>query len=203
MPSRDLAISDPGIHPGVDTEPKCTNTGAMLTCLENAFIEQLPNSVLVLGEANSSLAAVISVVTLHWPYVYLDARSRLQKPVLLLAPLRAVAMVQECTVRPGAGSIVLHNPQSYPDSVSAEKSCAGIITVSEDSQKEASILRVPRTTVRTEREWVEILGLGWHQLAILVDEILAAATRLQSQPTDATPYGGGHDTERVIAALRT
>lgn len=131
-------------------------------------------------------------------------------PVLLLAHPRLVARSAEAGVE-WSGAVRLHAPLAYPELVGAVLASRGVVTDSGGLQKEAFLLGVPCTTVRTETEWVETVELGWN---ILVDPrdpsgarggtaLGAAASRPTPEPTDATPYGDGHAAPRTIEALRT
>ncbi|NYD66692.1 non-hydrolyzing UDP-N-acetylglucosamine 2-epimerase [Agromyces atrinae] len=122
-------------------------------------------------------------------------------PVVLLAHPRLVAKAAEHGLSLDQGSLVSHTPLAYPDLIAATLASRGVITDSGGLQKEAFLLRVPCTTVRTETEWVETVELGWNVLASEPDEIEAAVARSQPAPTDAAPYGDGHAAGRVIEAL--
>lgn len=151
------------------------------------------------------------VSTLHRPYNTDDpARLReivselaaLDFPVLLLTHPRLAHLAAEQGLSLNQGALRAVPPLGYPQLVSAVEHSAGVITDSGGLQKEAFLLRVPCTTIRTETEWEETVSLGWN---VLVSDDLS---RLRSEvkreapvPTDATPYGDGHAAERVVLEL--
>ncbi|MGF3055832.1 non-hydrolyzing UDP-N-acetylglucosamine 2-epimerase [Microbacterium sp. YY-01] len=129
------------------------------------------------------------------------ALAGLDKPVVLLAHPRVVAKAAAHGISLTQGALQAHAPLAYADLIAAAVASAGIITDSGGLQKEAFLLRVPCTTVRTETEWVETVQLGWNVLAQTAEEIAAAVSRPAPAATAATPYGDGHAAERVIATL--
>ncbi len=300
----DLAIPAPDVHLGVGSGSHGVQTGAMLAAIDAVLDEHQPDWVLVYGDTNSTLAAALSAVKLHFPLAHLEAglRSfnrrmpeehnrvltdhaadlclaptavalrhldaeglgdrtvvvgdvmtdvlfqvrdetsavpdgaaelglaaggyylatihraentddpdRLASIIDSLAALdRPVIMSPTRDSLPGPpssasplerGSLTPHSPLRYPQLVAAVQRSAGVVTDSGGLQKEAFLLRVPCTTVRTETEWVETVDLGWNVLATTADEIAAAVSRALPRPTDSAPYGDGRAAERVIAAL--
>lgn len=125
----------------------------------------------------------------------------LDKPVVLLAHPRVVAKAAVAGLSLTQGSLVQHSPLAYPELIAAVNASAGVVTDSGGLQKEAFLLRVPCTTVRTETEWVETVDLGWNVLVDTAEEIAAGVTRPAPDPTEATPYGDGHAAARVIHVL--
>lgn len=125
----------------------------------------------------------------------------LDKPVVLLAHPRVVAKAAAHGIELTQGSLIAHPPLAYADLIAAALSSAGVVTDSGGLQKEAFLLGVPCTTVRTETEWVETVKLGWNVLANTAEEIAAAATRPRPADTDAAPYGDGHAAGRVVEVL--
>jgi len=130
-----------------------------------------------------------------------EALAGLDRPVVLLAHPRVVAKAATHGIDLNSGSLTARAPLAYPDLIAAAAASAGVVTDSGGLQKEAFLLRVPCTTVRTETEWVETVELGWNVLANTREEIAAAVTRPRPVPTDAAPYGDGNAAERVIAVL--
>lgn len=131
----------------------------------------------------------------------LDALSQVEAPVLLLAHPRLVAKAKEHGLSLQKGSLLNHAPLTYPDLVSATLASRGVITDSGGLQKEAFLLRVPCTTVRTETEWPETVDLGWN---ILVDDpmhIPESVMRPRPNEVSAAPYGDGHAAANVVAEL--
>lgn len=127
--------------------------------------------------------------------------AQLDKPVVLLAHPRVVAKAAAHGIELTQGALVAHAPLAYPDLIAAALSSAGVVTDSGGLQKEAFLLGVPCTTVRTETEWVETVNLGWNVLAQSAPEIAAAVTRPRPGQTDAAPYGDGHAAQRVVEEL--
>jgi UDP-N-acetylglucosamine 2-epimerase (non-hydrolysing) len=120
---------------------------------------------------------------------------------VLLAHPRVVAKAAAHGIALTQGTLHPHAPLAYPDLIASVLASAGVVTDSGGLQKEAFLLRVPCTTVRTETEWVETVDLGWNVLANTSDEIAAAVTRPRPSDTDATPYGDGAAATRVIDSL--
>lgn len=131
-----------------------------------------------------------------------DNLASLDTPTLLLAHPRLRAKAAEFGIDLAAGSIVSAEPLPYPQLVRAVMGSAGVITDSGGLQKEAFLLRVPCTTVRTETEWVETVELGWNRLVTDPRTLAADVDRPAPEPTDAAPYGDGHAAGRVAAALQ-
>ncbi|WP_311243181.1 non-hydrolyzing UDP-N-acetylglucosamine 2-epimerase [Microbacterium sp. WCS2018Hpa-23] len=125
----------------------------------------------------------------------------LDRPVVLLAHPRVVAKAAAYGIDLTRGGLIAHAPLAYPDLIAAALASAGVITDSGGLQKEAFLLGVLCTTVRTETEWVETVRLGWNVLANTAGEIAAAAMRPIPPASEEAPYGDGHAAERVIAVL--
>lgn len=129
------------------------------------------------------------------------ALSRLEHPVVLLAHPRLVAKAAEHGIDLTVGTLTRHDPLGYPDLVAAVSNARHVVTDSGGLQKEAFLLRVPCTTVRTETEWVETVELGWNRLALSDEEIVESVTRPLPAETTAAPYGDGRAADRVIEVL--
>ncbi|WP_217136084.1 non-hydrolyzing UDP-N-acetylglucosamine 2-epimerase [Leucobacter chinensis] len=121
--------------------------------------------------------------------------------VFLLAHPRLVAKAEAHGIELNQGAITSVAPLAYPDLVRAVLGSRGVVTDSGGLQKEAFLLRVPCTTVRTETEWVETVELGWNVLATEQEAILQAITRGHPAETDEEPYGDGHAAQRAVSTL--
>lgn len=72
----DLGIPDPDAHLGVGSGSHGAQTGAMLQQMDGVLEEYAPDCVLVYGDTNSTLAAAVSAVKLHYPVAHLEAGLR-------------------------------------------------------------------------------------------------------------------------------
>ncbi|RKS71473.1 UDP-N-acetylglucosamine 2-epimerase (non-hydrolysing) [Motilibacter peucedani] len=127
--------------------------------------------------------------------------SGLPMPVVLLAHPRLVARAATLGLELRTGSLHPTAPLPYPAMVAAAAASAGVVTDSGGLQKEAFLLRVPCTTLRTETEWVETVELGWNVLRGDLTGVAEAVTRPRPADTDAAPYGTGDAARQVVAAL--
>ncbi|MFZ1381190.1 MAG: UDP-N-acetylglucosamine 2-epimerase (non-hydrolyzing) [Scrofimicrobium sp.] len=122
-------------------------------------------------------------------------------PVVIMAHPRLLAKTADHGLELGGGNLIVHTSLAYPQLVSAVMNSRGVITDSGGLQKEAFLLRVPCTTVRTETEWVETVELGWNELVEPGYSLIKAASRPRPADTNAAPYGDGHAAEKVVGAL--
>lgn len=301
----ELGLAEPQHHLGAGSGSHAEQTARILTGVERVLQDDRPDAVLVYGDTNSTIAAALSAVKLHFPVAHLEAGLRsfnrrmpeehnrvltdhaadlllaptevaaqhlanegladrtvvvgdvmtdvlfktrdelagapsklvdelgltpggfsvatihraentddparleevvaglsgLDHPVVLLAHPRVAARAAAAGIQLTTGSLIQHAPLAYPDLIAAVLASRGVVTDSGGLQKEAFLLRVPATTVRTETEWVETVELGWNVLANTADEIAAAVARARPADTDAAPYGDGNAAGRVVEAL--
>ena len=122
--------------------------------------------------------------------------------VVLLAHPRLRARAAEQGVDLGQGSLLVCDPLPYPAMVDAVMRSQGVVTDSGGLQKEAFLLGIPCTTLRTETEWVETLADGWNVLDPDLTRVAAAAVRAAPDSARSQPYGDGHAAQHVLRALR-
>lgn len=72
----DLGIPAPDAHLGVGSGSHGVQTGAMLMQMDEVLERFQPDCVLVYGDTNSTLAAAVSAVKLHYPVAHLEAGLR-------------------------------------------------------------------------------------------------------------------------------
>lgn len=72
----ELGIPAPDVHLGVGSGSHGEQTGKMLEKLDGVLLEYRPDWVLVYGDTNSTLAAALSAVKLHFPIAHLEAGLR-------------------------------------------------------------------------------------------------------------------------------
>lgn len=131
-----------------------------------------------------------------------EAMAGLALPVVLVAHPRLVAAAKRWGIPLAAETIRVVEPLDYLSMLSLLLGSRGVITDSGGLQKEAFLLGVPCTTLRTESEWPETLGGGMNVLAPHGDNLQDLVTRAVSRPA-GQPYGDGHAAERIVDLLLT
>lgn len=126
--------------------------------------------------------------------------SGLAWPVVLVAHPRLVVAAQRWGIPLAAGAITVVEPLNHFSMLSLLVGSRGLITDSGGLQKEAFLLGVPCTTLRTESEWPETLVGGMNVLAPQGENLQDLVTRVVSRPT-SQPYGDGHASERIVDLL--
>jgi UDP-N-acetylglucosamine 2-epimerase (non-hydrolysing) len=132
----------------------------------------------------------------------IDAMARVPAPVVLLAHPRLRARAAEFGVDLGAGAVHATEPLPYPRLVRAVLGARGVVTDSGGLQKEAYLLGVPCTTLRSETEWEETLLDGWNVLDPDLKKVQHIAVRAVPHQPRSAPYGDGRAAELVLQALR-
>jgi UDP-N-acetylglucosamine 2-epimerase (non-hydrolysing) len=130
----------------------------------------------------------------------IKAMEELTLPVVLVAHPRLVAAAQRWGISLVAGVIRVVEPLDYLSMLSLLVESRGLITDSGGLQKEAFLLGVPCTTLRTESEWPETLAGGMNVLAPCGENLQELVTRTVSIPT-GQPYGDGHASDRIVDLL--
>jgi UDP-N-acetylglucosamine 2-epimerase (non-hydrolysing) len=133
----------------------------------------------------------------------------------LIAALRALPLPVVLPVHPrlrdrcvrsdialSGGSLLPIEPLPYPDMVLLTANARSVVTDSGGLQKEAFVLGVPCTTLRTETEWVETLHDGWNVLVSDMADIESQVLRPRPITDRVSFYGVGRAAPAAVEAMR-
>ncbi|WRS30232.1 UDP-N-acetylglucosamine 2-epimerase (non-hydrolyzing) [Actinomycetaceae bacterium MB13-C1-2] len=191
-------------------EDRVIVTGDVMTDVLYSTRDQVMHQVPPFTDSLELQPGTYSVATIHRAEntddperlrAIIDALQNIDHPVVVLAHPRLLAKCADHELELGGGNLIVHTSLAYPQLVSAVMNSRGVVTDSGGLQKEAFLLRIPCTTVRTETEWTETVALGWNVLVEPGPELTKAASRPRPADTDAAPYGDGHAAQKVVEAL--
>jgi UDP-N-acetylglucosamine 2-epimerase (non-hydrolysing) len=121
---------------------------------------------------------------------------------VLYAHPRLAARCESFGLALQGGSLISATPLAYSQLIRNVMGAGGVITDSGGLQKEAFLLRIPCTTIRTETEWIETLEDGWNILDPELTLLPEVAYRKPPPRTQSRPYGDGHTASRVVRLLK-
>jgi UDP-GlcNAc3NAcA epimerase len=103
-----------------------------------------------------------------------------------------------------SSGVRLIEPVGYLDMLMLERSARCVITDSGGVQKEAFFAGVPCVTLRDETEWMELVELGWNQVAspsLGVDYVVSRIEDARPGTLGRQPYGNGNASVLIADAL--
>lgn len=125
----------------------------------------------------------------------------LSLPLALLAHPRLVAKAKAVGIELKGGAVHVAEPLAYPDLINVLQHARAVVTDSGGLQKEAYLLGIPCSTVRTETEWVETLENDWNRLVPHPQELSASVERPRPAAERPPYYGDGNAASRVVQSL--
>lgn len=126
----------------------------------------------------------------------------LPAPVLLVTNPRLFRQAQQHAVELQVGAVNRVPPLTYLQMIHVLRGAAGVVTDSAGVQKEAYVLGVPCTTLRSETEWPETLHGGWNVLERDVARLPELALRPVPQAERGQPFGDGTAARSIVAELQ-
>jgi len=125
--------------------------------------------------------------------------------VLPLHPRTKLALEREGIANDVGKQLKIIDPVGYPDMIKLEKHARVIATDSGGVQKEAYFFKVPCVTLRTETEWVELVKVGWNQLAdpTSAEKIFSAILKAKApdKKNGKNIYGDGYASRKIVEEL--
>lgn len=134
----------------------------------------------------------------------LAAVARSRPVVLPLHPRTRGALERAGLLALATSSLRTCPPVGYLDMTALERHASVIVTDSGGVQKEAFFHRVPCVTLRTETEWVELVGGDWNVLCPPEEAGAIERTvleRIGSHGAAIDPYGAGDAASLIVRRL--
>jgi UDP-N-acetylglucosamine 2-epimerase (non-hydrolysing) len=129
----------------------------------------------------------------------IDGFATLSMQIVLFAHPRLKVKLREFDLEFSSNVKVLE-PVNHSELLSWAISAAGVITDSGGFQKEAFILGVPCTTIRTETEWIETLENDWNVLVPNPADLKEKLNTNRNRPR-SMPFGDGTAAKKIVSHL--
>lgn len=131
----------------------------------------------------------------------LTAFASLDKTVHLLAHPRLQRRLHDFNIKVPQG-VQIHDPLPYSSMLKVVSSSDGLLTDSGGLQKEAFVLGVKCTTIRSETEWPETLSGDWNVLAGSLERLSEIVLR-ETTPVHDNPFGHGDAGSRIAEVIES
>lgn len=195
------------------------------TAVKNLKNEGLENKTLLVGDIFiESFNYMVNKVKknnnlVRMPYLFTtihraentDKKERLEKiviklasskiPIHLYAHPRLIKQAKSFSINLNQGSIVLHEPATYLETIQAVLASTGVVTDSGGLQKEAYLSQTPCLTIREETEWLETLQGGWNKLDPNLDLITSNWWELPKAYNSDKIFGDGSTSQKILNAI--
>ena len=126
--------------------------------------------------------------------------SEVEKKIILFAHPRLEKKMNEFGLE-WSGNILKLPPVTHTEILKWMSHSCGLITDSGGLQKEAFLLKIPCTTLRSETEWTETLSNNWNILLPEADDLNAILKR-EVTPTAINPFGDGHAADNIVSYVQ-
>jgi UDP-N-acetylglucosamine 2-epimerase (non-hydrolysing) len=130
-----------------------------------------------------------------------DALAGLPCEVRLPTHPRLLSRCRELGIDLSRGAVHPVPPMGYQELVRNLAGAAAVVTDSGGLQKEAYVVGIPATTLRSETEWVETLHGDWNVLVADPANLAEAVARPRPVADRGHPFGEGHAAGLVLDAL--
>lgn len=119
-------------------------------------------------------------------------------PIHLYAHPRLIKQAKLFKVNLNQGSIIVHKPATYLETIQAVLEATGVVTDSGGLQKEAYLSKTPCLTIREETEWLETLNEGCNQLDPNLDLISTSWWESKGDYNPFKIFGDGSTSKKIL-----
>ena len=140
-----------------------------------------------------------------------DTKERLEKiisklasskiPIHIYAHPRLIKQAKLFNVNLNQGSIIVHEPVTYLETIKSVLEATGVVTDSGGLQKEAYLSKTPCLTIREETEWLETLNGDWNKLDPNLDLISTSWWESKGDHDPFKIFGDGSTSKKILNSI--